>query len=369
MKATYVPIKKRRVVYIAIFWVLLSSLQVLYDFLVVRNFIDYKVNYPLWELLLSNGLVALIAGTITGIFFIKIDPWIRSQPFWKAILSILGVYVFSSIFLIGFGSCCYQILSKQLSPFSPEVQQGIIGFMTGPDFFKHFFTWAFILFATMITLQINDKYGQGNFRDMLLGRYFQPVAEDRIFLFLDIKGSTTIAEQLGPKKYFDFLQDFITDATAPILQTQGQIYQYVGDEIIVNWPMEKGLRAANCIQCFFKVQETIQANRHHYYQQYQLLPSFKAGIHYGKVMVGEIGVVKKEITFSGDVLNTTSRIQNECNKHGVLLLVSKQLLQLLPLPTSMQTKAIGNIALRGKQERVQLFTIQKNSSYFYPHQV
>ena len=327
--------------------------------MVVRNFVEYQVVYPIWKLFLTNGLVALIAGTITGIFLVRIDAWMRMQPFWKAILSILGVYVFLSVFLIAFGSFCYQLLSKQLSPFAPEIQQGVFDFMTGPDFFKHFISWAIILFATIITLNINDKYGQGNFRDMLLGRYFQPVEEERIFLFLDIKGSTTIAEQLGPKKYFELLQDFITDATAAILQTKGKIYQYVGDEIIVNWTMDKGLEDANCLQCFFKIQETIQANRHHYYQQYELLPSFKAGLHYGEVMVGEIGVVKKDITFSGDVLNTTSRIQNECNKHGVLLLMSEQLLQILPVPPTVLTKAIGNIELRGKMERVRLFTVYR----------
>lgn len=359
MKTTYAPINKRRVLYIAIGWVIISCLQVLYDYLVVLNFVDRRIDYPLWQLLLTNGIVALIAGTITGIFLTKINIWMRTHLFWRAMLSILGVYIFSSIFLIGFGSFCYQLMTKQYAPFSTEMQQEIIAFMTGPDFFKHFISWGIILFATMIILEISDKYGQGNFRDMLSGKYFQPVEEERIFLFMDIKGSTTLAERLGPKKYFHFLQDFISDATSPILQTKGQIYQYVGDEIIVNWKMDKGLQDANCIQCFFKVQETIRARRNHYYKQYQILPSFKAGIHCGKVVVGEIGVVKKEITFSGDVLNTASRIQGECNKHGVLLLISEKLLNLLPLPPAMQTKAIGKIELRGKRERVRLFTVHR----------
>ncbi len=357
MKTTYAPINKRRVIYIAIGWVLLSWVQVFYDYLVVLNFVSPQIDYPLWQLLFSNGLVALIAGTITGIFLTKLNLWIRSHLFWKAMLSILSIYILGSIVFIGFGSFCYQVMTKQLSPFHPTILKEVATFMTGPDFFKHFISWGLILFITMIILEINDKYGQGNFRYMLTGRYFQPVEEERIFLFMDLKGSTTIAEQLGPKRYFQFLQDFINDATPPILQTKGRIYQYVGDEIIINWKMDTGLQDANCVQCFFKVQETIRARRNHYYQNYQLLPQFKAGVHCGKVMAGEIGVVKKEITFSGDVLNTASRIQNECNKHGVLLLLSEKLLNLLPLPASMETKAIGNIELRGKQEKVNLFTI------------
>ena len=48
--------------------------------------------------------------------------------------------------------------------------------------------------------------------------------------------------------------------------------------------------------------------------QYGVVPEFKAGFHVGFATVGEIGVLKKIIAFSGDVLNTTSRIQSNCNK-------------------------------------------------------
>lgn len=357
MKATRNPLNKKRVAYIAIGWVIISCIQVTYDYLVVLNFSKLDIDYPYWQLILTNGIIALIAGIITGTFLMRIEPWVRRQPFWKAILSIFSVYTVLSIFLIGAGSFFYQILTKNNSPLSEEVWQEVVQFMVGADFLKHFLSWATILLGTIITIAVADKYGQGNFRNMLFGRYFQPQEEFFIFMFLDLKGATTIAEQLGAKKYFNFLQDFVTDATLPILQTKGAIYQYVGDEIIVTWSMKKGVKNANCINCFFKIQEAIQSRRRYYIQQYQCVPSFKAGLHCGQVIAGEIGLVKKDITFSGDVLNTASRIQNECNKHGVLLLLSNDLLQLLSLPTSLQSKPIGKIELRGKQERVQLYTI------------
>ena len=181
--------------------------------------------------------------------------------------------------------------------------------MYSADFLKQFLTWGLVMIGTVIVLAVNDKYGQGNFRDMLAGRYFQPSEEERIFMFLDIKGATTIAEKIGPKKYFYLLQDFFDDATPPILQTKGEIYQYVGDEIIISWRMKNGIEQANCIECFYAIQTAILSNQDNYLKKYNCIPVFKAGLHYGKVMVGEMGRVKKEITFSGDVLNTASRIQ------------------------------------------------------------
>ena len=64
-----------------------------------------------------------------------------------------------------------------------------------------------------------------------------------------------------------------------------------------------------------------------YKKTFGLLPEFKAGIHLGEVTTGEIGVIKRDITFSGDVLNTTARIQGLCNQYEVDILVSDELLR------------------------------------------
>jgi len=176
--------------------------------------------------------------------------------------------------------------------------------------------------------------------------------------FLDLRASTTIAEKLGEVQYFNFLKEVFQQVTASILNAKGEIYQYVGDEIVISWKTNKGTENANCIQCFFKVQSSLQKRIGYYNEKYGVVPEFKAGLHYGYVMAGEIGVVKREIAFSGDVLNTTSRIQSKCNELGVNILLSQFLLDKLNLrPDVFNPKLMGDILLRGKERSLSLYTV------------
>jgi adenylate cyclase len=77
------------------------------------------------------------------------------------------------------------------------------------------------------------------------------------------------------------------------------------------------------------------------------------------VTTGEIGVIKKDIVYSGDVMNTTSRIQAVCNKFRVNILMSKYLLDQMRLPSDLYPlKRVGVIELKGKREKVELFTFE-----------
>ena len=89
-------------------------------------------------------------------------------------------------------------------------------------------------------------------------------------------------------------------------------------------------------------------------------PSFKAGFHIGKVTTGEIGIIKKNIIFTGDVLNTTARIQGLCNAYNVDILISGQLMKRLKLDSQFQLKALGENELRGRDEKIELFSIFQN---------
>ncbi len=221
-------------------------------------------------------------------------------------------------------------------------------------------TTLYFLFTSLIFSFIriaNEKFGKGVFLKMLLGKYKKPQEEKRIFMFLDLKSSTTIAEALGHFKYSQLIQDCFYDLNDIVPKYAAEIYQYVGDEAVLSWPYHRGLANTNCVALFFAFQTVLKSRNSYYMDKYGLVPEFKAGLHGGKLMVAEVGVVKKELAFHGDVINTSARIQAECNKHNVTVLISEELKEDLPADSKYSTKSIGNLLLKGKKEELNVFTI------------
>ncbi|GEP98430.1 adenylate/guanylate cyclase domain-containing protein [Chitinophaga cymbidii] len=235
-------------------------------------------------------------------------------------------------------------------------------FIEKPDSYrvlKNGLVWGIVVAVTQLFLQINSKFGQGVFWNFLRGKYNTPKEESRIFMFLDLNSSTTIAERLGDKKYHAFLKDLFSDITNPILDNKGEIYQYVGDEVIIAWKYENGIDNLKCIQCFFDIKEHLQRLNDKYLRQYDLTPAFKAGIHCGKVVAGEVGIIKRDITYSGDVLNTTSRIQGMCREFNAEVIVSADLAAELQLTGRYAVQALGAIRLKGKEKEMQLIALSR----------
>ena len=68
-------------------------------------------------------------------------------------------------------------------------------------------------------------------------------------------------------------------------------------------------------------------------------------------------VIKKDIVYSGDVLNTTARIQGLCNQYKVDFLLSKIAYDLIEENDHFEYISLGNIELRGKENEINLITI------------
>jgi adenylate cyclase len=195
-------------------------------------------------------------------------------------------------------------------------------------------------------------------RKVFLGKYHSPKTESRVFMFLDLKSSTRIAEKLGESKYHEFLRDVFADITEPISDNKAEIYQYVGDEVVVSWQLNKIRNKSQCLDIYFDIEKEFDLRKQKYLRKYEVIPFFKAGAHIGDAIAGEIGVIKRDITYSGDLLNTTSRIQSMCNELNSRFLISGQLKEYLDdVLTGWNVNSKGFITLKGKQTGVELFSI------------
>ncbi len=212
-------------------------------------------------------------------------------------------------------------------------------------------------FLIVVLSQINSLHRKGELVNFVLGKYNTPREVERIFCFVDLKGSTTIAEKLGHFQIALFLKDYYSDITEALRKTNAQIYQYVGDEIVLSWSYKNGLKNNNLINCFFQMREIIDSLKPKYMRKYGVYPEFRAGLHGGKVIVTWVGELKKEIVYVGDVLNTTSRIQESCKSIGKDFLISEELLKRINQLGKIKAAFVEETILRGKESQIKLYSL------------
>lgn len=308
---------------------------------------------------LTTILIGLIAGVLGGVLLV----WVNSQLFRRrsfkfALLTTLIAYVLIFVLVSLVSTLAMLIGEHGLQGVSIDTMKTTLELVLNPTLITNFILWGAITLFTLFLLQVNDKFGPGILLKFLAGNYHRPKKEERIFMFMDMRSSTTIAEKIGNEKYFNLLNDLFADITDTILNNEGEIYQYVGDEIVISWSIKKGARKANCLHCFTQIQEKLAELRPIYVKKYNIIPEFKAGLHHGPVMAGEVGVIKKDIIYSGDVLNTTARIQEQCNQYSVDILISKETFDLISDRDQYKLIPLGSIELRGKKSKIDLNTIR-----------
>lgn len=186
---------------------------------------------------------------------------------------------------------------------------------------------------------------------VMLGTYHRPVREQLIVMFLDLAGSTSLAEKLGELRVHDLITRFFYDIDGPINDHGGSILSYVGDEVIVTWPVtDDPVRNARCLACFFAIEARITGLSDEYKKEFDTVPRFRAGLHCGPVIVSECGSVKRQLAYFGDTMNVAARVCDYCKVSGCNLVVSGDLLSQLTPPKTVQISAGQSIALRGRQQ-------------------
>ena len=191
-----------------------------------------------------------------------------------------------------------------------------------------------------LLFSVNELLGPGVLFDFAAGRYHHPRREERVLLLIDMRSSTAIAERLGEARFLDFLNRFIFDVSLAIAAAGGEIHKYVGDEVIATWPLAPGPNEAGCVRACFAALERLAARRADYEAEFGLRADFRAGLHCGPLVVGELGYLKKEIALIGDAMNTAARILEACRETGCRVLASATLLErLTALPPGVAARA------------------------------
>lgn len=317
----------------------------------------YMVSYHQYIEALMFGI---LFGTATFGINLAVDyTSIHRMSFGKTIIIKTLLYFLAiaiiSILMAGI------IITSGMSP---------VGVQEAKDFFNtHQIPPSFYLgiavFFIMSTLLINfialvsKKFGPGQMFLIFLGKYNKPITENRIFMFLDLNDSTAIAEKLGHIIYSKLLQQCFLDMNKLIPNSGAEIYQYVGDEAVLTWKIKNyDLNFIRPMQLFFAFKRKLEKKEKYYTSRFGVVPEFKAGVNAGVVTVAEIGSIKREIAYHGDVLNTASRLRSACNDFNKKLLASEFVIRNIKPTGDYTIQEIGEAKLKGKQKSIKVYSIE-----------
>ncbi|MEM7380853.1 MAG: adenylate/guanylate cyclase domain-containing protein [Bacteroidota bacterium] len=316
--------------------------------------VAYNYDASIWEL----TRFALFLGTYIGLFYAIIE-FLFDKYLMKKLYLGLSILIRTFVYLLVLVSSTTLIMQVAEAQWGFDFNNERGWWQTNRMF------WVFVVYFGIFSLGfsflkiVKERFGRENFVKLLVGKYRKPTEEQRIFMFLDLKSSTTIAESLGHLSYSGLIQECFLDLNDFLSDHRAEVYQYVGDEAVISWRFDIGVKHNNSIKLFFAFQDRIAKRAAYYKEKFSVIPEFKAGLHGGELVVVEVGNVKKELAYHGDVINTAARIQSECNKHGEKLLISQSLLEQLDLRSDYLAKEMGKIDLKGKKKKVAIFAIQR----------
>lgn len=215
--------------------------------------------------------------------------------------------------------------------------------------------YVFVLVNTLL-----HQIGYAPLRRIMSGYYQKPREEELIFMFLDLQSSTSFAEKLGHQKYSYFIQDCFKCVSASLLATRGRVYQFVGDEVVITWNAQRKECFKRAVDFYYLYEEALSQRKDYFEEEYGLTPVFTASLNVGKVMAAEVGEIKRELAFHGDVLNTAARIQKQCKRYRKQILVTREFAAGLVKSTkAYRTHYVDIVKFFGKNRSVKIYEVSK----------
>ena len=196
---------------------------------------------------------------------------------------------------------------------------------------------------------------------VVVARFDAPREEQRIVTFIDLIGSTAIAERLGSVRFHGLLSDVFTDCRGGgRFRRRGP--RYVGDALIATWPLGTREQNTRSIRRNFRSLRGAGIGGPDFERRHGEVPrAFRASLHCGPLVAAEIGAFKGEIALVGDAMNTAARIEQACRTTGHRILISRSLLMRVSMPVGAAAKSIGTRLLPGKSQPVELFALESGA--------
>ncbi len=209
--------------------------------------------------------------------------------------------------------------------------------------------------------QVFGRYVATQVADEILAGRIELGGELRVatVLFTDIRGFTAMSEKMEPTAVIGFLNAYFEHMVGCVIENGGVLDKFIGDAImalfgvpIARSPEEDARAAVRCAVEMRLALATLNTERG---ARGEPPLEMGIGIHTGDLVVGNIGTKDRtEYTVIGDAVNLASRLEGMTKTLGQPVLISEATAALLG---DMDLTELGAFEVRGRQEKVTLFTV------------
>jgi len=241
-----------------------------------------------------------------------------------------------------------------------QLGEVIVGLRPDPS---HNSFWISILYSVGLLVLANLVVGIANiigpraFLNFIIGRYHTPVEEKRFVLFVDIAGSTGLAERLGGVAIHRLLDRTFRLLTLAVVDYRGEVLNYVGDEVIVTWRERDGAVDCRPLRCFAAMRDELSGASSQFEREFGAVPRIRGSLHFGPVIIGEIGDVKRAIVFNGDVMNTAARLEELSRTVDGGFLASRTAMERFSSVPPFAVRDLGRLPIRGRADGIDVVGI------------
>lgn len=321
----------------------------------------------LWSLV--AGLLGLPVGrSLAGAFLVgfgyglyeefyvqgRAGAWLRRRSALFEIFLNIAVLVVLLLVVMNFNRLLQMYVLNAVWPTGMEEAQSHRAYQRLPIVLPVLIGFSALLVAL---LRVINFVGGRNLLYLMIGRYRRPVLERRMFLFLDMKDSTSLAEDLGPLTTRDLIGKLFFDVSRPIYDHGGEIYRFTGDGLVVTWRIGETETLDFLIETIDAVVASVSAETDHYRGRYGHVPGFRIGVHCGDVVVCEEGDMKRAIGYYGDTIHIAARLEQEAKSRGCDCLVSAAVAARV-VRHAHRLRRLERAAVRGIREPVEVFELR-----------
>lgn len=340
-----------------ILWIVAFFFYVFITYSIIDDFYFKDHLYDTFDLLLSELFAAFCTGIFMGTNLFVLNEFVYPLIFKKygmLFAALLQSALFLIIAFIGL------LIILELNKAHYITIDNLFILQIDLKWIISFTIYCLVvhIFITLL-LAFRRRLGKSYFEGLLRGNYMIPVVEYRIFMFIDMQSSTTTAEQSGHYNYSLLLQECFMDLSEVLVLYDAEVYQYVGDEAILTWRVTEHFRREKCIELLDAFFARILDKSEFYNKRFGFVPNFKASINEGLVTVAEIGQIKTEIAYHGDVLSTAARVQDLCNHYNTYLLITESFFEHLTPKIQKIFVSVDSKILRGKKKEVVIYKPSK----------